>query len=205
MHVTNISILASPTNEVLYNFTTPVNITVEQAASDFDYGFFGADVGDPTGTNFNIASIDSANILNLEACGKYVFAEEIFYDFTVQVGGGNISDTVMLQFTDGVINMTVLWDNIRGIGKVVVGRDNIALGTVSTILNTAINQIDVTFPIFFKRPVLDTLNVDLLAWANDTLGTVTGWINIAPNEFNIYSEIIKYFFSKNIFPACFQI
>ncbi len=186
MQIFNVTIRATD-GTILYEAPIPANLIMETAGTDNDYGYLGPDVGDPTGTNFNKASIDGVSISNLEACGNWVYAEEQYYNYVLLVGGGNISDTILLQIADGVTNVTLRWDSITRIASHVSGSNITTMGTVTSTLNTAINQLTVTFPILFKKEVLDALNVDIKARANDTNGVDTGWITIATDAFSIYN------------------
>ena len=193
-HDTNVGIwtiqsinITDPGGIELYSNDFECSLDMEVLGTDNDYGFCGANPGDPALGALE-ASIEAASLIDPEACGKYVFAEEKFYNFSLTIGGGNISDTVMIQVNDTVTNVTLLWDNVAGLSRLVSGREVAALGTVTTSLNTITNFLTVNFPIFFKSTILDTLDVNILAWANDTTGFQTSWVNIAPSEFNIYSE-----------------
>ncbi len=171
----------------LYDNDFQCDLNMEVLGTDNDYGYCGVDSGDPA-AGPTIAQVESGSLIDPEPCSKYVYAEERFYNFSFGIGGGNISDTVMMQVNDTITNVTMLYDNILGVSRVVEGRDVASLGTVTTSLNNVTNILTVNFPLFFKRPIVDALDVDLQGWANDTNGIQTGWVNIAPDEFNIYNE-----------------
>ncbi len=186
MTIFNVTIRATDAT-ILYEAPIPGNLIMDVIGSDNDYGYIGPDTGDPSGTNFNKASVDEGTVTNCEPCGNWVYADEKYYNFQLKVGGGNISDTVLLQITDGFTNVTLKWDNIDRVASQISGSNITTIGSVTTSLNTAINQRTITFPILFRKTVLDTLDVDIIARANDTNGIDTGWITINPDAFSIYN------------------
>jgi len=132
--------------------------------------------------------IVNASITDMEGCGAWVFVDEQYYHFQLTSfhpdGAENI-DTVMLRISDGHTTMDVKFDTMIDEWSITEGSDKILLQNGVNV--TSGDYLTANFPIYFRALVLDTLNVDIYAFVNDTDGYETGWVLTAENYFSIYN------------------
>ena len=126
----------------------------------------------------------SVTILNMDV-GNWVFAEEKYYLFEAVYEADEL-DVAKLKFSDGVHTVIVYYDNVEDDWGLESGQEvaTIKEGTVSSSGST----VTIIFPIMLKREILDTLNVDIYLYCNNTEGAETGWVLKAEDYFNIYSK-----------------
>ncbi len=184
--VLDLKLINTSDSSIMYHNDFQCKLESDVSGTLNDYGFCGVDSGDPPLIG-NFTSLSGFQILNLEPCGNFVFAEEKAYNFELTIGGANVTDTVLLQFNDGITNITFRYDHINRIPDHVSGSEVATMGTVTAVTNST-NFMLVTFPIFFKNTILDSLNRNVTARANDTGGFDTGWTNVGSNAFNIYNK-----------------
>lgn len=180
---------------VLHNttFSTISQLTIQ--LHDFHGGTVGA-----SGSRYDIlnvtqlgaaaalkVSIVGASIINLENCGDWVFAEEKFYNFSLIIGAASIAENIYLQLSDGVNNMTMLYNHTLDTQRLLDGNDVINFGLITWSNNTVLNQLTVYFPIFFRNTVLDLQDANITARATDTNGVDTGWVLVQQSAYNIYN------------------
>ncbi|MBA7493564.1 hypothetical protein ES702_04123 [subsurface metagenome] len=139
-----------------------------------------------------IVSNVGVTILNLEGCGPWIFAEEIYYQFQAiyshENATGNATeyfDTVKIAFSDGFNWMNASYDVVENKFSLDDGTDQIVL-KVGSVTESA-TFLTVVFEIYLKTKILDVLDVDIYMWNNDTAGVINGWDLIAYNYFNIYN------------------
>lgn len=130
----------------------------------------------------------SITVDNKEGCGDWVFANEIYYHFNatwLHEAGTDMFDTVKIAFTDGYNWMNVSYDVVEAEFAIDSGSDQINLraGTVQT----AGNELSVTFDIYFESAVLDAEDIEGYMWASDTDGEDSDWELVETDFISIYN------------------
>jgi len=129
----------------------------------------------------------------MEGCGNWVFAEEKYYTFLLNVtnpnGVGDI-DFLQINFSDGYNTIVLGYDNEQDSYVLVNGEDvvSMARGTATKTGNNTV--LTVTWKVYFKSGIFDAYNIDTYARYNTTAGYLfydTGWLLMQEDYFNIYN------------------
>lgn len=127
-------------------------------------------------------------ITNMEGCGNWVFSASKYYNFFARYGHSinyTYLDNVRIAFSDGVHWLNVSYDNQASTWSIDNGEDYINLQKPTVSVSGV--QLNVTFPIYFESTILDSLNVNISMWSNDTVGFESEWEVKAVDYFNIYN------------------
>jgi hypothetical protein len=118
--------------------------------------------------------------------GDWLFAEERYYHFKAEWFW--VNDTVKIKFSDATDQVIeVYYDLVGDSFGIVSGSDYIDLG--HDVSETTVNhQTIVIFPIRLKFRIVDTLDVDIYSYGNNTIGQEAGWDLKAIDYFNIYAR-----------------
>jgi len=163
------------------------------------YGFIGIvwiEDGSSYDVHFGLDSVGisgvelvSVEILNLEGCGPWVFAQERYYQFNATFSHGKGWDSIALcglRFSDGVNTIEVSYNVSSEEITLADGSDAVILKQ-GTVENKSLNILSVIYEIYFKQDIVDTYDIDIYLYGLDSDGYSTGWQLIAVDYFNIYN------------------
>lgn len=133
--------------------------------------------------------LDGVEITNMEGCGNWVFAEEVYYNFEASyfcVSGWENLDRAKIRFHDGVRWIVASYNVQTGVFNLESGKGAVRL--MGGDVTTEGASLKVVFQIYFNKIINDAVNVSIGMWCSHTAGFHDGWIIKAPLYFNIYNH-----------------